>query len=204
MNALRRKFKKKTGFSLAETLIAILILLMVSAIVAGAIPMAARVFTKTVDAANAQILLSTTMNALRDELGTAADIGKDGTTITYRNASNGYCRLEIIAEPTSDKTEAGIWLTYLDYDPATGKTSVNVDKPPRLLVSAKAATTGEPNNLRVTYESVDISDDTVVIHNLKVLVNEIASPDASRSDFTIRRVAKVEVAPTPLPAAAGE
>ncbi len=69
MRSILKKLKKgKAGFSLAETLIAILILLMVSAIVAGAMPAAASAYQKTVDAANAQILLSTAMTVLRDEL----------------------------------------------------------------------------------------------------------------------------------------
>lgn len=200
MNVIRGKWKKKTGFTLAETLIAILILLMVSAIVAGALPMAARVFTKTVDTANAQVLLSTTMTALRDELSTAADISASGTTITYRNASNGYCQLEVVSTPTDDKKECGIWLSFLDYDPATGKTTVKEGNPSRLLVSAKASTTGEPNNLRVAYDNnPSITDDAVVFSNLKVYINDVPSSTASRASFTIRRIAKVEVAPTPAP-----
>ena len=85
MRAVLKKLRKsRAGFSLAETLIAILILLMVSAIAGGAIPAASQVYTKTVDVANAQILISTAMNMLRNELGTAQEVYLNGNTIIYK------------------------------------------------------------------------------------------------------------------------
>ena len=73
-----RKLNQKAGFTLAETLVTILILLMVSSIVAGGIPAATNAYYKAVDGANAQVLLSTAATALRDELGTARDITVSG------------------------------------------------------------------------------------------------------------------------------
>ncbi len=95
MKVIRKKMKKNSrGFSLAETLICVLILLMVSAIVGAAIPTASNVFAKTVDAANAQVVLSTAMTALRDELGTATQVRKeaDGSLI-YKSGTFGWCKL---------------------------------------------------------------------------------------------------------------
>lgn len=66
--------KNRGGFTLAETLIAVLILLMVSGIVAAGIPAAKEALTKAVDASHSQLLLSTTMTALRNELGSARSI----------------------------------------------------------------------------------------------------------------------------------
>ena len=67
-----KKIKQnQSGFSLAETLMAVLILLMVSEVVAVGIPSAASALSKIVDASNAQLLLSTTITKLRDELSTA-------------------------------------------------------------------------------------------------------------------------------------
>ena len=63
-----QKLNSQDAFTLAETLITVLILLMVSAVVAGGIPAAANAYRKAVDAANAHVLLSTTVNALRSEL----------------------------------------------------------------------------------------------------------------------------------------
>ena len=84
------KFKNKNGFTLAETLITVLILLMVSGIVAGGVPAAANAYIKAVDAANAHVLLSTTVNALRDEFSTAWDVSQDGSgAIMYYSSDTG-------------------------------------------------------------------------------------------------------------------
>lgn len=90
------KLKRRGGFSLAETLVAILILLLVSAIVAAGVPVARNAYEKVVLSANAQTLLSSAVSALRDELGTAWDV-----------------RVEDSATKPS-----GAWLTY--YSSATG------------------------------------------------------------------------------------
>ena len=77
-----QKLKRESGFTLAETLMAVLILLMVSAVVATGIPAAANAYNKAVDAANAHVLLSTMVTALRDELGMAKEVEVDGTTMS--------------------------------------------------------------------------------------------------------------------------
>ena len=58
---IRQKLKSRLGFTLAEMLMSVLILLMVSSVVAGGVPVAANAYYKVVDAANAQVLLSTTV-----------------------------------------------------------------------------------------------------------------------------------------------
>ena len=89
MKSMAIKLKRAAGFTLAETLMTVLILLMVSAVVAGGMPAAMNTYHKAVDAANAQLLLSTTVNALRDELSTAWDVEVNGTTITYQSSDTG-------------------------------------------------------------------------------------------------------------------
>ena len=90
MKIVLNKFKKKNGFTLAETLITVLILLMVSGIVAGGVPAAANAYIKAVDAANAHVLLSTTVNALRDEFSTAWDVSQnDSGAIMYYSSDTG-------------------------------------------------------------------------------------------------------------------
>lgn len=85
------KIKSRGGFTLAETLLAVLILLLVSGIVATGVPVARNVYNKVIIASNAQVLLSTTVSALRDELGTAWDVsaGADGKSVTYYSADTG-------------------------------------------------------------------------------------------------------------------
>ena len=90
MKLVLNKFKNKNGFTLAETLITVLILLMVSGIVAGGVPAAANAYIKAVDAANAHVLLSTTVNALRDEFSTAWDVSQnDSGAIMYYSSDTG-------------------------------------------------------------------------------------------------------------------
>ena len=86
MNKIRKKLKSRRGFTLAEMLIAMLIVLMVAAVVAEGIPVAANALDKVQEASNAQLLLSTTMTALREELSMARDIQVSGKTITYTNS----------------------------------------------------------------------------------------------------------------------
>ena len=62
------------GFSLIETLVALLIVLMVSMTVAAGIPAAQEAYFNVMKAANAQLLLSTTLTELRDELSIARDV----------------------------------------------------------------------------------------------------------------------------------
>ena len=69
-----KRFNTAEGFSLAETLIAILIILLVSAVVAAGLPAAQRAYVNVLEAVDAHMFLSTTMTELRDELSTATEI----------------------------------------------------------------------------------------------------------------------------------
>ena len=85
------KIKNRAAFSLTELLAAILILGMVSTVVAGGIPVARDAYNKITVSANAQVLLSTTISALRGQLG-AATIDKDvdaGDTLVFFSGKNG-------------------------------------------------------------------------------------------------------------------
>lgn len=158
MRAMSKKLRKnRSGFSLSETLIAILILLMVSAIVAGALPTASSVFTKTVDTANAQILMSTAITVLRDELGTATRIN-EGTYTTFveymSGATGSWSKLEI--------TQDGLQISSGKSEASNGSTNY---KDVRMLVSDKAAT----SKMQVFCESITKnSDGTITVNNLAV------------------------------------
>ena len=106
MRKIKNRLAKKanrSGFSLVEALVAIMILLMVGIIVAAGYPVAQDAYNKVVLASNAEVLLSTAVSTLRNELGTAQDIeisfGDEpgditgnlttGDTITYYNTTRG-------------------------------------------------------------------------------------------------------------------
>lgn len=84
---LKKRANNRSGFTLAEVLIAMLILLMVSGIVAAGIPAAANSYQKVVNASNAETVMSTAISMLRSELGSAKDIvvSDGGKKISYFN-----------------------------------------------------------------------------------------------------------------------
>ena len=92
LEQLKRKAKSRSAFTLAETLVAILIMLMVSSVVATGIPAARRAYESVEMAANSELLLSSTISTLRNELSLAKDIkieGTDKTSVSYLNPATG-------------------------------------------------------------------------------------------------------------------
>ena len=176
MTTAFRKLNQQNGFSLAEMLVAILILLMVSSVVAGGVPAASNAYSKAVDAANAQVLLSTAATALRDELGTAKNVSIEETTIRYYSADNGnyselsiggsdkpvilltsYLGEEIRGSTTDPSAGSGATITY-----GAGAETVQWK-----LVSQAAIT----KKLGLKYESVQYNNGIITFTDLKVLKN---------------------------------
>ncbi len=89
VNKMTEKLKHGSGFTLAETLMAVLIMLLVASVVAAGIPAAAQAYRNAVDGANAQVLVSSTVNALRSELSTAWSVTTDGSTVYYYSSRTG-------------------------------------------------------------------------------------------------------------------
>ena len=187
-----KKIKNQKGFSLAETLLAVLILLLVSVIVANGVPAAQSAYEKVVIGANAKVLLSTTISALRDELATATNVtvASDNKTITYYSADKGA------ASELSIVQENGIPVIKLkEYSSAnptdfTGKTTIYPDKV-RNLVSEKAAT----GDLYVTYDSIQnytIGDESITIKGLKV-GRKSTTTELATADLTIRFIIPARV-----------
>ena len=150
----------RSGFSLAETLFAVLIVLMVSAVVAAGIPVAGRALKAAVDSSHAQVLLSTTMTAMRDELSMAKNIQwvESEKKITYIDSAGVSSALII--------KDDGI---YLRKDSALSNTSnpnSNALIRDRRLVSEQAATEG----LYESFSSADYDSTTgiVSIYGLQV------------------------------------
>ena len=179
------KLKSRSGFTLAETLLAILILLLVSSIVAQGIPVARNVYNRVVLGANAQVLLSTTVTALRDELGTAWDVtaGTDNS-LTYFSADIGSrSKLWVDAATKTIQIQE-----YVATDGLNTDTTHSVGSP-RALVSEKAAT----RELRVTYNEATCADGVVTIKGLGVYRDTGEGPlatlgDGDAGDLVIRPV----------------
>lgn len=181
------KLNNRKGFSLAETLLAVLILLLVSLIVANGMPAATNAYNKIVLGANARTMLSTAINALHDELGTAWQVEKptdqtDTTSITYFNASTG-AKSEISLDDSGkiqvqDYVALGAIDLVHDVDTATTVKQGNV----RELVSEAGA--NDHPTMYATFESIyfDESTGVVKVKGLKVLKVSDNTPLASFVD----------------------
>ena len=108
MKKIKQRLNSRGGFSLVELLLTTIILLLAASIVARGVPAANLVYRETVDKANAQVLLSTAMTVLRDDVGfaTALSIENGGKQITYQNPRTGNVTLADKMGSASSEDEA--------------------------------------------------------------------------------------------------
>lgn len=144
MILFRKVYKNQNGFSLAETLVALIIILLVSTVVAAGMPAAQKAYVNVLESANAQMFLSTTLIELRDELAAATEITVSGDkkTVTYDNPKTGSSTIFL------DNGRYKI-RTYLDLDTSD-------QNPARPLVSDAAKTASLKLNPEpaITYDPV--------------------------------------------------
>lgn len=177
-----KKLKKNTGFTLAEVLIAVTILVMITA---GIMPATVRAYQNAVDAANAQVLLSTTVNALRGELSTAWNVKPvAGATdaITYQSADTG-------SQTKMYKKDKKIMLQeYNDFSEEWLDNDAVAEKPEErpLIQETMSKTTQNPrNNMTVVYSAVNCADGYVSFSGLEVKRGETTIAKMS-GDLIIR------------------
>ena len=193
-----RKLNTERGFTLTETLVAVLILVMISA---SALPAALNAYRNAVDAANAQVLLSTTVNALRDELSLAWDVqvcsGDNSTgSWNFKDDPNGY----ILYKSSDTGSESKIYREnsvimlqeYNDfsekwYDQDTWDQSVVKKQEGRPLVSnAMRRSTGYADPMTVTFKEVSIADNCITFTDLLVERNGRTIAKMPASGLVIR------------------
>ena len=158
-----KRLRSNLGFTLAELMIAMLILSMVTAVAAGGIPVAINAYTRVVETANAQVLLSTTMTKLREELGTASEIKSvNDHEIVYESENGSESRIY--------RTDSGIMIR--EYADVVSDLSDKTYE--HLLVSKSAAN----KNLYVTFGSIVWTESTgiIEIRNVKVLSSSGGEP----------------------------
>ena len=177
---LINKITCSKAFTLAEALVAILILLMVTAIVAAGIPSAANAYDKVVIASNAEVLMSTTMSALRNELSTAKDIriavdssGHEINGISYYNSSSDsrskiYC------------TDSDIMYERYAVDEQLG----NKGSDPERLISEAAS--DKEKELHVSFTGVSYSNGVVTFSGLAVKKKNGDETPAVRGTYSVR------------------
>ena len=176
-NAMR----DKRGFSLGEMLATVMILVLAAGMLAAGVPLAANAYRSVVETANAQVLLSTTMTALRTELGSAQTVetqaAEETGKITYYSIDTMKTQIA-----NANGSEAGIWFTPY-------KSNQSDDTHRRLLISAAAA-----DGLYATYDSITYNEATKLftIVNLRVMKPGSEDPLAQTGTFTVRAVNAAE------------
>ena len=114
--AMLHKLNSRRGFSLTETLATLVIMSLVGIMVTTGIATASKAYKQITEHANAQLMLSTTITALHDELIYALPddpeptITGDSTIITFKHVENGA---EIIKYLDTDGRK-GICIGYGD------------------------------------------------------------------------------------------
>ena len=182
---IKKKLKSKSGFTLAETLLAVLILLLVSVIVANGIPVARNVYNNVIIGANAQMLLSTAVTALRNELGTAKDVNlsSDKTYVTYFNSERGAYSV-INKASSSDNIQVNPYIVK----PTGGTITPIAGSTVHDLVSKAASN----KDLYVTYSTVELdtnNPDIIIFKQLEVKpINGSSSAITSLDELKIRLV----------------
>ena len=176
MKRIKQTLCDNAGVTLAEMLLAILIMLLVSVIMVGGIPAAKDAYEKVVLASNAEVLLSTAISELRNELGTARDVEVANNAITFRNSYTGS-KSKLFKSTGGDDPEGTIMLQRY-----AGEGSVQGSTPLRL-VSKKAS-----DGLYIIYVRVDYNSSTGVVtfHNLQVKRESSATALAEMGSFSIR------------------
>ena len=160
----------RSGASLTEMLFVIMIMLMVAGVMAAGIPAAVEVLAKTSDASHSQVLFSTSMTSLRDELSMAKDIECNGQEIKYTDSSGAKCVLTVT-------DGEGIYLKKVALpDGTSGAERTTYEG---LLVSKEASTEG----LYSTYTSAVLEDGIVKIEGLRVCKKKDGSEEQVTADL---------------------
>ena len=161
------KLKSRAGFTLAEALVTVLILLMVTAVVAAGIPAAKNAYEKVVRSANAEVLLSTSVSELRKNLVTAQNVTADENGVLTFYSGDGEINKRIYPDPGNK----GVLMVqeYISFEPG-GKEAT-----PRQLVTDAAST----RDLYVMYKSASCDGQLVTIKGLSVYRKSLAGPGAA-------------------------
>ena len=97
----RKKKSRTSGFTLAETLMVVLIVSILSAAVAGGTIVVINAYVKITLKANAQTVLSTTVTALESEFPYASDVGREAENPSFLSGVSGV-RVSFQSDPGSN------------------------------------------------------------------------------------------------------
>ena len=181
MRSAVKKWRDSAGFTLGEMLLAVMILLMVSIIVATGIPAAKNAYERVVLASNAEMLLSTTISTLRSELSAVGELKvASGTDIVYYNKTND-ARSRIWVDQ-SDADSGPNAIKYQRFYSSSNDVLATME--PSAEVDLLPPDTSTPD-LYVTYRTVSYSNHVLTFEDLSVNRRSGAKGLASRDKFCI-------------------
>lgn len=158
--------RRIAGFSLTEMLVTMFIMTLAATLMATGIPVAVDTYQKTVNAANAQLALSTTATVLRSEFGSSTQLDqKEDGTLYYRCSEGAWAS---ISNPEGDASRGLVKSFFAEADedgehaPISSDSGVQVSYP---IVSNAAVT--EP--LHVSMDAIEkVADNRVEVRDLQV------------------------------------
>ena len=190
---MKQKLRSSGGFTLVETLLSVLIMLLVTTIMMMGIPAAASSYERVVRASNAEVLLSTAVTALRNELGTAQDIETSGTTtIIYYSPTRGASSMIYL---DNDQEDYGIMLQryYFDASDYTMTDGI-VPAAEQMVPYTGIDRQSRIDDLYVTFASVTYNETTGIVTINDLSVKRVSGDGVealtSRDVLSIRVLAK--------------
>lgn len=178
--SLRKKLSSKRGMTLTEMLASLLIMSMVTLVIAGGVMAVKRAYEKTVDQADAQMVLATTVELITDELANVTQ----AETKTIGSGTNQTSQYVFLSGKGSG------WIK-LESDPVRGicKVPENSDIAAGVPLLSSGAMAGK---YVTKFDSISYQNACFTLKNIAVYEKASAgnggSPVASLSDLTVRAV----------------
>lgn len=165
--------RAQRGFTLVETLVALLIVVMLSAVIAMGAPSAIRAYQSTVAKSNAQTVLATMTTALRDELGsaTAVMLGNESSVSSYM-CGEGYVAKLVGTKDEIDKINEKEGQHHRG--PVKEVDDGRLGTQPSWSLVPDAQVVSTQNDLYVTFDSIEFDESTksFTVNNLGVYQGE--------------------------------
>lgn len=163
------KIRNNKGFTLTETLLTVILVVLMSGAVAAGVSTVSRVIHKIQNKANAEVLLSTTLTLLSDDLQNTESVeSTDGTVQYLKIRENGSSAWISIDNSTSDldSENAGIRKNYytMTMDSNSGIPVYQDTGLSMTYVTEQAKT----DTLYTTIDSITYSNHVLTVHDLEV------------------------------------
>lgn len=167
----------KRGFTFTEVLVALLIMVLLTSFVASAIPVAFTTYRQVVGDSNAQVALSTTASALRDELGLAIDVKASGENVLYQTADGTWAKI--------DNGDKGLVKhEYVETSPGTVGSEIGDGT--ELIPNAMIVGATGGDDLQVRMGGITYADGVFTVHDIQVLMG--GNPIESIGEYKVKAV----------------